>query len=117
MKCFTIFFKKIALVAIQSRSARIPGTLGPRQAKAGVTLAMGQRRISAASVSQPTAHHGMVDAPEYLACREGWRQYPDPRRRRVNPQESLGMEWAAAAGAETVGQRPQIELPDAEGFF
>ena len=27
------------------------------------------------------------------------------------------MEWAAAAGAEAVGQRPQIELPDAEGFF
>jgi len=27
------------------------------------------------------------------------------------------MEWAVAAGAEAVGQRSQIELPDAEGFF
>jgi hypothetical protein len=118
MKCFIICFKKIALVAIQSRPSRIPGlSLGPRQAKAGVTLAMGQRRTSVASVIQPTAHHWMVDAPEYLACREGRRQHPDPRRRRVNPQESLGIERAVAAGAEAVGQRPQIELPDAEGFF
>jgi len=56
---------------MQSRSARIPGlSLGLRQAKAGVTLAMGQRRTSVASVTQPT-------------CREGWRQLPDPRRRRI----------------------------------
>jgi hypothetical protein len=92
--------------------------LGPRQAKVGVTLTMGRRRTSVASVTQLTAHRWMVDAPaEYLACREGWRQPPEPRQRRGIPQKSLGMEWAVAAGAKAVGQRPQIELPDAEGFF
>src|SRR5437879_6762656 len=100
MKCFIIFLKKIALVAMQSRSARIPGlSLGLRQAKAGVTLGMGQRRTSVASVTQ-------------LTCREGWRQLHDPRRRRIIPQKSIGMEWAVAAGGEAVWQQSMNDFQE-----
>jgi hypothetical protein len=75
------FFKKIAHVAIKSRSVRISGlSLGPRPAKTGVTLAMGQRRNSPESNTQSTVRRarkgnrwlrGMLTPSAWAATRKG----------------------------------------------
>lgn len=110
---FIIVFK-IAPAGIVLRPARIPRTaVGLRQAKAGVTLAMGRRENFVASIPEPKAQLRLTDFHEGLARRVPYRPSPDRHQKSLADDESLGIRSVE----EVQSRRPEIELPDADGFF
>src|SRR5438128_291339 len=114
MKCFIMVFK-IAHAGIVLRSARVPRTaVGLRQARAGATLAMGQRGDSVVSIPQPKAQLRVTDFHDSFVCRQRYRPYPDGSQRLVADKS---LEIRSASVEEDLSRRPEIELPDVDGFF
>lgn len=93
MKCFIIFFKKIALLGIESRFCKT-GNLRTAPKANGCDLPMGQRQHPAMRVRRP------IGRPRTSAL-----------------QKSLARRKEHCPCPETLGQLPCVEWPDEAGFY